>query len=180
MLETLYSPTVLIRGKSVELGNQQERLAFLGGLLEGEGTITIQRSNVRKNGKHNLLPVVQIANSNEILIEFVAELLSELSVGPYVYWRKRGEYARSATVHVGGYRRCGSLLALVMPYLVSKKPQAQIVLALCQRRVNLARNTPYSADDLAAVDQIRGLNTKPTTRMRESSEAICSAPNVVG
>lgn len=164
----------------MEFGNQQERLAFLGGLLEGEGTITIQRSNKRRNGKHNLLPVVQIANSNDTLIEFVVGLLKDLEVGPYVYWRVSKGYARSATVHVGGYRRCGSLLSLVMPYLVSKEPQARLVLAMCQRRAGVARNTPYSAEDLAAVDVIRGLNTKPTARMRESSEAICQAPNVLG
>lgn len=163
----------------MELGNQQERLAFLGGLLEGEGTITIQKSNLRKNGRHNLLPVVQIANSNEVLIDFVVSLLTGLDVGPYVYWRKHGEFAKSATVHVGGYRRCGKLLSMVMPFLVSKKQQAEIVLAMCVRRRDAPKNTPYSADDFTAVERIRGLNMKPTTKMRESSEAICRAPNVL-
>ena len=162
----------------MELGNQQERLAFLGGLLEGEGTITIQRSNKRKNGKNNLLPVVQIANSNEILIEFVADALRALDVGPYVYWRQSGKYAKSATVHIGGYQRCAKFLSLVTPYLVSKKPQAELVLAMCTRRKDAPKNTPYSKEDLLAVEQVRGLNVKPTTRMRLSSEAICRAPNV--
>lgn len=164
----------------MELGNQQERLAFLAGLVEGEGTITIQRSNVRRNGKHNLLPLLQVANSNETLVDFTVQLMRTLDVSPYVYWRKQKAAARSATVHVGGYKRCGRLLTLLAPYLVSKRPQAELVLAMCIRRQNLPKCSPYTAEDLEAVERIRVLNKKPSVLMRESSEAICRAPNVIG
>ena len=159
------------------LDNQQERLAFLAGLIEGEGTITIQRSNKRKNGKHNILPIVQIANSNAELIEFAVKTLRETGASPYVYWKKQSEKTRapSATIHLGGYNRVGSFLKVITPYLISKRRQAEIVLSMCERRCNQPKNTPYADEDLQAVDLIRQLNTKPGTRLRESPETIRSA-----
>lgn len=159
------------------LDNQQERLAFLAGLIEGEGTITIQRSNKRKNGKQTILPVVQIANSNAVLIEFTVKTLQEIGASPYVYWKQHSikTHAPSATVHLGGYNRVGAFLRMITPYLVSKRQQAETVLAMCERRCNLPKNTPYADADFDAVEIVRQLNTKPGTRLRESSETIRSA-----
>lgn len=159
------------------LDNQQERLAFLAGLIEGEGTITIQTSNKRKNGKHNLLPIVQIANSNVELIEFTVKTLQETGISPFVYWKQRTgkSLAPSATVQISGYKRVVAFLRLITPYLISKRRQAEVVLAMCERRCDLPKNTPYTDADLLSVGEIRRLNTKPGTRLRESSETIRSA-----
>lgn len=163
----------------MKLDNQQRRLIEIGylcGLMDGEGTFTISKSNKRKNGKHNLHPYFQMSMRDLPTIDRAAGIIRELGIGCYVYHKGKGA---THVLHCGGYKRLSQLLPIVIPYLVEKKERADLVLSYVQRRKDLPRNTPYSVHDYQDQRRMAELNVKPKHRL-ERSEAICSAPNVLG
>lgn len=162
----------LIMEKSKVLDNQQERLAFLAGMIEGEGTVTISR--ISNHGYKALKPMVQIANSNPILIEHVAGLVRSLGVSPYVYWRNPAKHqAPSAVVRMEGFKRAGALLRLVTPFLISKKPQAEAVLRYISRREGLRgsdfKTHKLGVQDVEEFNLVKELNLRPMAKLRRVS-----------
>lgn len=159
----------------MEFGNQQERLYIIGwliGFVEGEGTLTITKSNKRKNGKYSLFPSLQISNTDIHLIEFAQINLKKLGIGSYIYHKKGINRADSHTLYCGGYKRLSKLIPIILPYLIAKKRQAELILEYVNNRKNLERWQKYSLRDLEIVKEIKMLNIKPKYQCKESPETI--------
>lgn len=155
----------------MELGNQQERIAFVAGLIEGEGTITISvlHNKSSRNGIR-IRPMIVINNTSKELIDFTMDLLHSLDCAAYVYWRmQKSSPAKIAAIQIIGYWRIKRFLDLILPWLISKKQQAQLVLSLCNRRCYVKSNEPYEDADFELAEKIKELNLKPKERMRRLS-----------
>lgn len=147
--------------------SSKEKIIFLAALIEGEGTITINKSNKRKNGRHILIPKLSIANSNVLLLEEVSRMLTSLGYRNSTYWKRRNNFrAPSGQLYVTGYLRLCRLLESLEPYLICKLQQSKVVREMCLRRVGKYRCAPYSTLDYTAIATIRELNMKPAARLR--------------
>lgn len=112
-------------------------LAWLGGYLDGEGTIGISRTN-GKAWKHPYLrPLVQAPNTDIRLSTRMADIC-EMVTGKRPSIVKCGATATShraiTRVKVSTQWELLLLLPAVMPYLVAKKRQAELALEFSQRR----------------------------------------------
>lgn len=167
----------------MELSNQQERLAFLGGIIEGEGCVSLQKVN-RPNGRTRYMSRIDINNTSLELVNVIVELIKAVGVSPYVHWKYQQRkhdgfnYAPCACIRIAGVKRTITFLEMIIPFLVSKKEQAQLVLAFCKRRLTVPQNSHYDKVDDDTYQRMSNLNKKPSYRMHESSETNTWNPDI--
>jgi hypothetical protein len=139
-------------------------LAYLAGIIDGEGTVTLERNGTRRlSGVMGFSPKVIVANSNRALIQRVVDIFVMLGVTPYIKSQEAGKYSRGKVMYwvsTMSLTKCAKILRPLLPYLVAKNAQARIVLDFIERRGDsqLAKGKPYSEYELTLVQQIRALN----------------------
>lgn len=185
------------------MGNQQERsLAWLGGILDGEGSISVQVYTL-PDGRVRLTPFVCIVNSDEGILSEVERILAEAD---YTGQRKahngktmrsgfrkvsqsRNKKQRDGTrcyqFRIDGQEPVYDFLRLIRPFLKSTQKQrnADVIMQYLDMRqsrwlerdaLGRIRRAKYTRDEIELISSIR------THRNAKSSEAICRAPNVIG
>ena len=97
--------------------------AYIAGILDGEGCFTFTRSKLKTGW--NYTPRVHVTNTKLVLLEWLVEKTGLGNIHPLR--RKNPKYAPTWVwfVTVGGVRQ---LVPVVMPYLVLKIRQAEILL----------------------------------------------------
>lgn len=138
--------------------------AYIAGIIDGEGTITIVR--ISKDGFSPVFSVrVTVANTNARLIEWLAARGAATKMIP----KRGGSYPqkRQPYVAIWSTRKAASLLREVSPYLVIKRDQANIALELAasneDKKDRKVRLSPAAIRAKQALkDRIHYLNlTKP-------------------
>jgi hypothetical protein len=102
--------------------------AYLAGIIDGEGTITIVKNNrKRKKGKEYFYSraVVTIANTSYSLLDY----LKSLEIGGFSYDRRRvPRYKQVFQWCLASILSVYSFLKAILPYLVIKKSKAEEVI----------------------------------------------------
>lgn len=130
---------------SYEVTNTQ--LAWLAGIIDGEGCITagIYPTKVsRADGSqgYKLSYFVSVTNTNDDIILAVNELFAALTTVKPVFHihdstaRKKNPLTQKTCyrVHVAGGKQVSRVLTAVLPYLVGKRKQAEVLLAVISHR----------------------------------------------
>lgn len=107
----------------------REKLIWLAGFIDGEGCIGIQKaSNNVKYSKY--LPQIGIVNTCFKTIEHIHEILNDLDIGHHIYARKVKSYKHlpQKELRFRGFKRCRKFLPLIIPFLVTKKEQAEVMM----------------------------------------------------
>jgi hypothetical protein len=114
--------------------------AFAAGLIEGEGCITLKRKKAKQNTKHVTdmwVPFVEFEQTDGRLIDWLYG-----NFGGIVYKRKDREISINGSpkkVYLGSYawqldhKKCSEFLKKILPFLVYKKPQAELLIRYCSR-----------------------------------------------
>lgn len=184
MLETPIEPVPLTMEQRAGLDNQQEtRRAYIGGLFDGEGTITVGKT-MRTNSRNTILKVIiQIVNTNEALIAYYQQFLSDMQIASYIQKQSRNNGKPCYSVQIAGLQSMERWLQIMTPYLIAKRGQAELALQFVQRRMDRNKKNcrvldkkgnlitgfgaaPYDAIDMEAADMIRAMNrgSSETTR----------------
>lgn len=160
------------------MGNQQEtisefELGWLAGILDGEGTISINRlMSHRKNA--TLTSRISIGNTNFTIIRNLKRIFKKLKIKLFIQKNQRvkGKNWKSAYIiqisHIKGVK---SLLDVITPYLIGKKLQAEIVLSFVNSRMKIydrlgrvpgkgGTGTPYTKEEISLWKKARKLNKK--------------------
>ena len=131
----------------------QTDLAYLAGLIDGEGTISCS-VNKTKKGFLALQKQLSIFNTNIVLISWITARFSG-TVHSRVRsekWKEEHQVKWSATEAV-------IILELVLPYLVIKREQAEIFIALHKTKSNsVSKETHEYRQRLC--DRIQELNKR--------------------
>lgn len=169
------------------MGNPQERsLAWLAGVLEAEGSISVQVYTL-PSGRVRLTPYLCLVNTDQAILNLARKVLDQLCEG--------GKAARARYCGHGGTNKpchllrldgpnCKPVLEALLPYMVGeKRKNAKVVIGFIRRRDKrlIKRNAlgqiqrqGYTRAEIELVSSIR------THKTAKSSETICQAPNVVG
>ena len=138
------------------MDNQQEisqvQLAYLGGLIDGEGcvAISVQRKKGRANDSFQLCPHVSFTNTERTLVDQYVAILDSLNVARYVSSRRaHGRNAESWQVVTKGLKRTLKLL----PYLTQwcrgkKKDNAIDLLEFCKSRLADWHAAPFTEREI--------------------------------
>ena len=180
------------------MGNQQERsLAWLAGIIDGEGTISAQVYTL-PDGRVRITPFVAVANTDEGILAEAMAILTEIGQGPkgskprlYGGW-KAGHKSVSGyqttrnnrAIRVDGVA-VKPVIEAIAPYLRStqKARNAKVLLEYFAIR----EKTLLKRDHLGRIQrsgytraEVELLSSVRSHKRAKSSEAICSAPNVFG
>lgn len=139
-------------------------LAYLAGIIDGEGVISIHAHTKRRHskGRENepyriLQPVVQIYNTDLNLINWLHD-----RIGFKFNGRDRRKARTSYQVVVTGYSTHSILLPL-LDYLIAKRPQAMLVMeyiAIRASRSDTEYNPPYGQREVEIWQTLQELNWK--------------------
>lgn len=134
-----------------------EDLAWLGGLIDGEGCIYLSRRNRKRMKKGNAIgrlvnyrPGVLISNADPFIIEEAHRIIDLAGIGHWVTWSNpsKQENRRSqkmmGVVHCMGYKRCQAFLPIIIPYVRAKRDQAKVLLEYIDRRIEIKPTTHNS------------------------------------
>lgn len=138
------------------------RLARLAMLIECEGSITIGMSPPTKTrNRPSLSPNISITNTAQRIIDEAKETLIDEGIGftsrPVRYASGFGKKMRH-DVNIQAFDRAETVLRTILPYLRSKKAQAEIVLEFIKSRRNCESKAPYSNRDWELTTAVRKLN----------------------
>lgn len=104
--------------------------AYLAGLIDGEGTVSIVRLHSRGQGFEHYVASVEISNTDMRMIDWVAKRLG----GSIVANRRKVVAGHKVVYRIGLRNRLAeAVLREVMPFLVVKGRQAELVMELRAR-----------------------------------------------
>lgn len=124
-------------------------LGWLAGIIDGEGCIyaRINKHNksirkLRTNGVYVIRMGVSITNTDVFLIREVSRICEQMKVG-FAYSTKPPRAPRKGVISIiiEGKGRCKKLLSSILPYLINKKSQAEVLLELIKYRESLGYKT---------------------------------------
>lgn len=138
---------------------QECNLAWLAGMIDGEGCIGLYKYKRTKVPRHTVVrPCVTIVNSHKDTMLYIAKIYE--SMGISYSWGERKQLGTrnkpTYSVAVQGRDGVTVLLEAVLPYLFTKKKQADI----CKMFLSRIKFSRITNEDLGLVDQMRVLNRK--------------------
>lgn len=114
-------------------------LAWLGGIIDGEGSITFQVTK-RKTGNLIIVPFISITNTDDGIINKTMQVLDSIGVGYKASWiidKNHPQYLRRCNIKIDRYARVKGFIPTVYPYLNSiKQHNADVVMEFIEDREN--------------------------------------------
>lgn len=148
------------------IGNPQERLGldWVGGIIDGEGCITITSYFKRYNGTNifTATPIIQITNTNYKLISLVEMVYDREGIRHYICQTqpKAKNTKIRYDIKIQGLERCREACEILKPYIFVKDEQINLIEEFCNHRLSLVRNHPQTPESLQMITKIRELNSK--------------------
>jgi hypothetical protein len=104
------------------------KIAYLAGIIDGEGSIYIQRRKTKSGWSY--FPRFQVVNTNRKLMEWIKQ-----TFGGLIYDKPRNHIQSHWKMQIEWFTTRGlldHLLPLIIPYLVIKREQAEIMIKFRQ------------------------------------------------
>lgn len=150
-----------------------ERKGYIAAILDGEGYVTVSRKKDKtmKVG-YGYRPMVGVTNTNKKLLDFLMELTG---LGRIHRSKAAKKNHKPSYQWVLWSQQARQLLEEVLPYLVIKKTQAELIIAMCKAaRYGVGRDG-LTSDELAfqrrTYEQIKKLNKRGT-----DAKDVCVIP----
>ncbi len=105
----------------------REELAYVAGIIDGEGSISLCRSFAKRTRGRYVYPIVRIANTDSVLIGWIE---SRFDSGCRSYTSAMNERCKPCHHITWAASKAVGILKLVYPFLVVKKDRAKIVIDL--------------------------------------------------
>ena len=165
------------------------KLAWLAGIWDGEGSITVfsnpdywrVKNHIRgaKKPQLKMLPTICVVNTDLKMIAEIIKILDKYDIRLNIMkrkWKRKENYSDTYQLITRKMSKIKAFLELVHPYLISKKPQAELLLRFVNSRLKnkeegkkWGHNTPYTEAEREIEREIRELNR---TCKGKSSETI--------
>lgn len=151
------------------MDNQQEiKAAYLAGIMDGEGYVSLHvnqhKSPGRGNPRPQITPRISIGSTSPEIIEKCVEIIHALGVGCLVKSRTLKSSKTFKTIHVVGMKRVGALLPQILHHLTLKAKNSKLVLEFIHSRMSKEMNTTYTQYELGLANACKS-----------SSETTCDA-----
>ena len=131
---------------------------YLAGIIDGGGTVTINRHSRNNQGELHLKPLLRVSDRNKELIEYLVRNFG----GSSIECRREGH----KTVYkwsVHAIKPINKILGHIRPRLIVKVQQASVLIAFTNSRAKalaINRQSPYSEADIGYYSIIKRLNIR--------------------
>lgn len=151
----------------------ENKIAWLAGLWDGEGSITIFR-HVEKGGYVKLKPCLVLTNTDVNIINEATKILDSLDIRMHVVDYTRPRSKRIYQLTTSKLDNLKRFCEIFTPFLIGKRAQAELLSRYVESRnkkrekaIAWGHNTKYDDEELSMEQQMRVLNHRG-----ESSETI--------
>jgi len=149
-----------------KLALSEAEKGYLAGIIDGEGTITI--SEVRSRKEHEYRPEIIITNTSDKLINHIINLLKKSGLDYFYVPNKQNKKLKRRKplreVRITSHARVLAFLQMLLPYLILKRRQADIVINFIRSRIKRGISgkgwSPYNDYEINLVREIRELNRR--------------------
>ena len=155
-------PVCLMRGQNTGLDNQQrrieERLHWLGGIIDGDGMITVIKRSERKRRDASWCPRISVVNTDLRLINEIIAIYEETNIPHYVQSKKDKKHLHwkiKYEILISGLKRCNQAIPNLVDYLVVKKSKMIAMRDWIDYRLRLPHQHPYTDKDFKYLNLIR-------------------------
>lgn len=145
----------------------KEDLAWLGGIFDGEGTITVFVWK-EKNNRTHLCPTINITNTNPRIIAKCLNIFKELDVRVHIQerWTDNPKYATCWTVSSKNMTTINIVLKSIRPYLHGKRKVADMVLEFIGIRMsNESKRKPYTDYEFKLAQRAMSFNKRGVSKI---------------
>lgn len=134
-------------------------LAWLAGILDGEGHLSASLSQRKGNPRPNAACRFAVGNTSQIMVDKVAEIVSEVSGREYKTkldkWAgykccKKNYYLISVTRYADIMAVCEA----VLPYLVAKQAEAALLIEFCKSRLSHFYSKTFTHRELDIIEAL--------------------------
>ena len=143
-------------------------LAWLAGIIEGEGTVSIYHQKRKGNAPDQLRATISITNTDPHLISRCNEIFNTLGCNVHInqYDNKKGSTRTVYDMQTAKQEYVKKICEAVIPYMVGEKlAKAKLVLSFVQRRLERlgsnrdTRKAQYDDTDWETFTNIRSSQT---------------------
>lgn len=110
-------------------------LAWLAGLWDGEGSITIFK-HLEKNGTRKLCPTILVVNTDIKIINEAKRILDNLGTSFHLFERAptSDRHKQAYQLSTRNSQYIDKVLTALQPYLIGKKEQAELTIGYVRKR----------------------------------------------
>jgi len=133
--------------------------------MDGEGTISFasKYSPTSRQQAYHFRPEFKLTNSDPKMIAEIRDILDKIGCAYHVRVvdnpsKKKNNWKAYTKITVDGMKRLRVLLPIMIPYLVSKREHAEMVLAYINSRLDGSHKASLSDEQEKMVLKVRQLN----------------------
>ena len=145
-----------------ETDNQQKRfmdIGYLIAIIDGEGCFSLQKTSGWKGKRYpSCSPLVQVTNTNPLIILKTARIIKEFGLACRVYLQKQSGHKLCYRVVVLGMKRVQKFLDFIMPYMECRVDQASTLQKYVDSRLSKGIREPYNEYEQHLSDTLARLN----------------------
>lgn len=154
------------------------KVAWLAGLTDGEGTIT---ARCNKSGTY-FIPTWSLGMTHLETMREVQRIVHMITGRKYRLYPQRGKHGHKFCfkIMVGRKAAVAKLLETLLPFLVGKHQQAEIVLRLAQHGARYRGRgpaVPFEPWVGPAIEQVRALNRRGISNEAPQGERVETLPS---
>jgi hypothetical protein len=115
--------------------NQQETLAYLGGLFDGEGHFGIGR--IQKGSNYAYKAEIAFSNTDPLLVNFLTDFLIKQRIAYFIRLRAKSSVGKNQyEISINALSSQKKFLELIIPFLVGmKQAEAKLSLKYVENRI---------------------------------------------
>jgi DNA-binding CsgD family transcriptional regulator len=147
---------------------------YLAGLVDGEGTIGIEKASRNDRKNPHFKPIVKISNTCKEALDYIIE-----QVGGFKFAIKSGRMSKNSKKAVYDivlvrHKDVEAFLEMILPYLLIKRRQAELVIQFCKSRLSKPNHAPYSDEEIAIIEEVKKINGRayPYSFLQETMEVV--------
>lgn len=161
--------------QQIRLSDRKLALAWLAGIIDADGCVHFMTRTRRGYISHT--PAIDVATINPATAEIVNLVTSEF--GSMCWFMKPS--SKLQAVRVSGIGRCIRLLEEIIPYMVTKQKEAELMLEWCKSRNGKKKvlrfikgkriNSGYTEDENSLIAKVKKL--KSDRNLRDYTPSPC-------